>query len=121
MNPLDPENAAFRCWEHEDCLEHPGLAIACAAGAQTGLPMFNAGCDAYAGAWSGDGNGHGWTDGLHGSDGDGNGYGYCRGPLIDGRAGNVPANLDNADRDCRSLGDSEYTDYEVLLIREGMM
>ena len=121
MNPLDPQNAPFRCWEHEDCREHPELALACAAGAQAVLPMFNAGCDAYAGAWSGDGFGHGWTDGRHGWDGDGNGHGYWRGSLSGGRAGNVPADVDIADRDFRSLGDSEYTDYEVILGLEGMI
>ena len=32
MNPLDPAVAALRCWVHEDCLEHPELALACADG-----------------------------------------------------------------------------------------
>ena len=40
MSPLDPQNAAFRCWEHEDCLEHPELALACADGSRTALAMF---------------------------------------------------------------------------------
>jgi len=35
MNPLDPAVAALRCWVHEDCLEHPELALACAGGAAT--------------------------------------------------------------------------------------
>ena len=30
MNPCDPALAPVRCWEHEDCLEHPELALACA-------------------------------------------------------------------------------------------
>ena len=32
MNPLDPTVASLRCWVHEDCLEHPDLALACAEG-----------------------------------------------------------------------------------------
>ena len=32
MNPCDPALAPVRCWEHEDCLEHPELAHACAGG-----------------------------------------------------------------------------------------
>ena len=30
MNPCDPALAPVRCWVHEDCLEHPELALACA-------------------------------------------------------------------------------------------
>ena len=30
MNPCDPSLAPVRCWEHDDCLEHPELALACA-------------------------------------------------------------------------------------------
>ena len=37
MNPLDPAVATLRCWEHEDCLEHPELALACAGGIVTSL------------------------------------------------------------------------------------
>ena len=40
MSPLDPQNAPFRCWDHEDCLEHPELALACAGGERTALAMF---------------------------------------------------------------------------------
>ena len=29
MNPLDPAAASLRCWEHEDCLEHPELGVVC--------------------------------------------------------------------------------------------
>jgi len=29
---LEPRFAMLRCWEHEDCLEHPELALACANG-----------------------------------------------------------------------------------------
>ena len=32
MNPLDHAAACLRCWEHEDCLEHPELALACGPG-----------------------------------------------------------------------------------------
>ena len=41
MNPLDPTVAALRCWEHEDCLEHPALALACAGGHAT---LWASGC-----------------------------------------------------------------------------
>ena len=37
MSPLDPVVAALRCWEHEDCLEHPELGLACADGRVTRL------------------------------------------------------------------------------------
>ena len=28
-DPCDPSLATLRCWGHEDCLEHPELALAC--------------------------------------------------------------------------------------------
>jgi len=31
----DLDLAAIRCWEHDDCLEHPELGVACAAGQTT--------------------------------------------------------------------------------------
>ena len=30
-DPCDPSLAPLRCWEHDDCLEHPELARACGA------------------------------------------------------------------------------------------
>ena len=35
MTTTDLELAASRCWEHDDCLEHPELGVACAAGQTT--------------------------------------------------------------------------------------
>ena len=32
---LDPAAACLRCWEHEDCVDHPELGLACASGAVT--------------------------------------------------------------------------------------
>ena len=37
MNILDHTMALFRCWEHEDCVEHPDLGLACADGRVTRL------------------------------------------------------------------------------------
>ena len=37
MNTLDHTMALFRCWEHEDCVEHPELGLACADGRVTRL------------------------------------------------------------------------------------
>lgn len=40
MDALDPTHAPFRCREHEDCLDHPELALACAGGErQVTVPM----------------------------------------------------------------------------------
>ena len=55
MDPLDPAHAPFRCWEHEDCLEHPELAFACAGGEPFVMRMYP--CGAVAG------EGQGWGDG----------------------------------------------------------
>lgn len=35
MTTTDLELAASRCWKHDDCLEHPELGVACAAGQTT--------------------------------------------------------------------------------------
>ena len=66
MNPLDPAVAALRCWEHEDCLEHPELALACANGVSTSLsacvsddfaqplsvdPTYGGGYSAFGNGW----------------------------------------------------------------------
>ena len=60
MNPLDPAIAALRCWEHEDCLEHPELALACAGGAVTEWAAgVSEGTDgAFLTGFFGDGYGH---------------------------------------------------------------
>ena len=100
MNPLDPAVAPLRCWEHEDCLEHPELALACADGASTPVGVAGSGaCDNLTthetiygdgngdtssdgdglgnmwGSWSGEGNGHGlpgtYDAGVLESEGDG--------------------------------------------------
>ena len=91
--------AALRCWEHEDCLEHPELALACADGASTPVGVAGSGaCDNLTthetiyggngdtssdgdglgnmwGSWSGEGNGHGlpgtYDAGVLESEGDG--------------------------------------------------
>ena len=127
MSPLDPQNAPFRCWEHEDCLDHPELALACADGSQVGLSMFEAGCNTYAGAWSGDGLGSGPSDGLFGSrlNGDGDGGGYYqwawRGSWTGGKAEDFPYAVDFADVDFRVSGSFSYTEYETILIAAGML
>ena len=73
MGPLDPENAPFRCWEHEDCLEHPDLAIVCAGGTRAAaLAMFD--IYVYDGAFE-DVSG----DVLHPGGGTGDGYGSSGG------------------------------------------
>ena len=70
MNPLDPAVAALRCWEHEDCLEHPELALACADGASTPVGVAGSGaCDNLTTHETIYGDGHGDTRG----DGDGQG------------------------------------------------
>ena len=33
---LEPRFATLRCWEHEDCIDHPELGLVCA----TGQPTF---------------------------------------------------------------------------------
>ena len=94
MNPLDPAVAALRCWEHEDCREHPELALACADGKVTPVGMSGDGgldsLNTHATIWdmgsvsfySGGGFGGGdmvggWGDGFrtdsHDGDGDGDG------------------------------------------------
>ena len=71
MNPFDPAVAALRCWEHEDCLEHPELGRACAGGA---VVYHVAGIsDFFSHKMSGYpplGNNYGWEH-----DGDGEGHG----------------------------------------------
>jgi len=123
MSPLDPQNASFRCWEHEDCLEHPELALACADGSRVGLSMFEAGCNTYVGAWSGDGLGSGPSDGLFGSrlNGDGDGGGYGSGSWAGGRAVDFPYAVDLADVDYRVAGSFSYTEYEMIIFGAGMM
>jgi len=75
---LEPAHAPFRCWEHEDCLEHPELALACADGAHTALAMFCVDAepaymrsDQCVGGWGGSGTGGGYEydDYEDGSDG----------------------------------------------------
>ena len=90
MNPLDPAVAALRCWEHEDCLEHPELALACADGRSTPVGMSGDGgldsLNTHATRWnrgsvnfySGDGWGAGdlvggWGDGFRIDTHDGDG------------------------------------------------
>ena len=34
MDTVDPQTAVLRCWEHEDCREHPDLGLACASAAE---------------------------------------------------------------------------------------
>ena len=76
MNPLDPAVAALRCWVHEDCLEHPELALACAAGLATewaaGVAEGTHG--AFLTDWS-FGDGYGYTNGGGGGVDDFNGEG----------------------------------------------
>ena len=76
--------AALRCWEHEDCLEHPELALACADGASTPVGVAGSGaCDNLTTHETiyGDGDGDTRSDGdgqgnMWGSwSGDGAGYG----------------------------------------------
>ena len=88
----DPVLAPLRCWEHEDCLEHPDLGLACAGGratvvlmsadarymvATSGYPARGDGyaCSAHDNergewyghytAWLGDGSGDGDADRLY--------------------------------------------------------
>jgi len=72
VNPLDPAVAALRCWVHEDCLEHPGLALACAGGVSvdfTASASDDYGCLLSVNPTYGDGHGN--------ADGDGDGCGDC--------------------------------------------
>ena len=70
MDPQDPADARFGWWEHEDCLEHPELALSCGDGEQqVVVPM-----KLYGPHREEDGNGHGsgeviktW---IHGQGGD---------------------------------------------------
>ena len=91
MNPLDPAVAALRCWEHEDCREHPELGRACAGGAvvysvagvsdffshkMSGYPPFGNNYGRAIGDGEGDGDqgAIGWADRL--KDGGGRGGGW---------------------------------------------
>ena len=77
MSPCDLSLATLRCWEHEDCLEHPELALACGPGtdypwsgsflASTPDELSNRGEPAW---WE---NGDGREPYGHGS---GRGFGY---------------------------------------------
>ncbi len=86
MNSNDPSLAVLRCWEHEDCLEHPELALACADGVAnfSRMPAFDD--ERFAQLWFIDlrGVGHhhdgdGYTGGTTLSAGDGWGCGYYGG------------------------------------------
>ena len=88
---LDPAVAALRCWEHEDCREHPELALACADGRSTPVGIAGGGgCDNLTthetiygdgdGDTRGDGDGHGNMWGGWNGVGGGVGYGL---PVID--------------------------------------
>ena len=74
--------ACVRCWEHEDCREHPELAVACAAVEDRHTYAIHhhdppAGGDAQWQLCSdGYGDGKFMTDGLNYPPGDGGGYGY---------------------------------------------
>ena len=63
MNPLDPAVAMLRCWEHEDCLEHPELALECERDAfQMRIPDMESerwGMWFTEGAWRFDGSANG--------------------------------------------------------------
>ena len=120
---LEPAHAPFRCWEHEDCLEHPALAIACAGGERTALAMFSVfvypealsdmTSDQVIGGWNGGGTG--------------DGYGYEDDPLGDGSDGQqFPYSSDPSDWEqwLPTIGDVVFregpwlgtlTDYERVL------
>ena len=109
MSPLDPQNAAFRCWEHEDCLEHPELALACAEGrVPIALPLFD-----------------GWVHSRWGCGDAGTIFGDGGG-VVDmnanaGRAHELPRGMVVADRDWLVRGAEPLrTDYEELLYHMGM-
>lgn len=82
----DDTPACLRCWEHADCLEHPELAVACAAAEDRRVyPIHHHGAvppnpegDEWREGVYGWGYGHGkfMTDGVHFPPGDGGGYGY---------------------------------------------
>ena len=54
VNPCDPALAPVRCWEHEDCLEHPELALACADGREAEWTVMDVGFDLYPDTRDGD-------------------------------------------------------------------
>ena len=66
-DPCDPSLASLRCWGHEDCLEHPELALACGPRACPQLPVGD------EQPWMECGFPNGWGDGE--AFGDGRGYG----------------------------------------------
>lgn len=90
----DPRFAIVRCWEHEDCREHPDLAFDCADGREAEWTVMDVGFDlypdrldgggyfSYQGLWCdgcGDGDwpscGNGVECGAPGGTGDGEGRG----------------------------------------------
>ena len=67
-DPCDPSLVPLRCWEHEDCLEHPELALACGPRACPQSPVGD------ERPWMGCGFPDGWGE-QDETFGDGRGYG----------------------------------------------
>jgi len=67
----DPRFAVVRCWEHEDCIEHPDLAFDCADGREAEWTVMEAGFELYP-DWLDGGGYHSyqglWVDGRGGGD-----------------------------------------------------
>ena len=144
MNPLDPAVASLRCWVHEDCLEHPELALACAGGAvvysvagvsdafshkMSGYPPFGNNC---GGRRDGDGEGDGdqgavgWSDRLQAGDGRGGGWNCDNQESVGGAA--IDDRWDHDTwvyhqsfeyRVCEGSGDVELAESNGLLPNEG--
>ena len=114
VNPCDPALAPVRCWEHEDCLEHPELALACAEGREAEWTVMDVGFDLYedrrgeggSESWP---SGHGrWTPGVGDGDWPETGVGAECGTSYGGGYGDG-INNDNGDGH-GSRGDLYYDD-----------
>ena len=78
MNPCDPALAPVRCWVHEDCLEHPELALVCADGREAEWTVMDDVPYSHDGLWvfgMGDGDWPGCGSGAECAYPDGDGVG----------------------------------------------
>lgn len=67
MDAYDPQLAPVRCWEHEDCIDHPELGVVCATGQPTFCQVGTAGhWTMLTVAWSR--GGERWADYIGGDD-----------------------------------------------------